>query len=244
MRTIKLTLEYDGTDYVGWQRQLNGRAVQQVVEEALAQMIGAAVGLHSSGRTDAGVHARGMVAHFRTSQTVPVQAFRDGVNRFLPRDIVVRSAEEVSAKFHARFDARGKWYRYSIYQHPVRSPLYGRTSWHLRSPLNVDLLSAAAAHFVGQHDFAAFRTSGCVARSTCREIFSTDVVLEKDLLHIDVRGSGFLRCMVRLMVGTLVEVGLGKRTVESVPLLLKTDSPIRAGLTAPPQGLCLMQVWY
>lgn len=244
MRNIKLILEYDGTDYVGWQRQLNGRSVQQVVEEALARVIGSNVVVHSSGRTDAGVHALGMTAHFHTSHTMPAQAFRDGVNRFLPRDIAIQSAEEVSSSFHARFDAKGKWYRYSIYRHPIRSPLYGRTCWHVRSPLDVDCMSSAAEYFVGYHDFAAFRTTGCVAKSTCREIFSSDITLEKNLLHIDIRGSGFLRCMVRLMVGTLVEVGLGKRASGSLPRLLETDSSLKAGLAAPPQGLCLMQVWY
>ncbi len=244
MRTIKLTLEYDGTDYVGWQRQPNGPSVQQIVEEALERVMGRPVTLHSSGRTDAGVHARCMVAHFRTGLALPLSAFREGINRFLPRDIAVRAAEEAAEDFHARFDARGKWYRYTLYLHPVRSPLHARTSWHIRGPLNVEAMADAARLFVGRYDFSAFRTSGCAARSTEREIYSFEISREEDLLHCDVRGSGFLRNMVRVMVGTLVEAGLGKRSVDSIFSLLSGVSPHPSGMTAPPQGLCLMEVWY
>jgi tRNA pseudouridine38-40 synthase len=244
MRTIKLTLEYDGTDYVGWQRQPNGLSVQQVVEEALVQVTGMPVSLHSSGRTDAGVHARCMIAHFRTGLNLPLAAFREGVNRFLPRDIAVRKAEEAPEGFHARFDARGKWYRYTLYLNPVRSPLHARTSWHIRAPLDVAAMTEAARLFVGRYDFSAFRTSGCAARSTEREIYSFEISREGDLLHCDVRGNGFLRNMVRVMVGTLVEVGLGKRPAADVGCLLAGQSKIFPGATAPPQGLCLMDVWY
>ncbi len=244
MRTIKLTLEYDGTDYVGWQRQPNGLSVQQVVEEALERVTGGPVALHSSGRTDAGVHARCMVAHFRTGLNLPLAAFREGVNCFLPRDIAVRKAEEASEGFHARFDARGKWYRYTLYLNPVRSPLHARTSWHIRGPLDVEAMTGAARVFVGRYDFSAFRTSGCAARCTEREIYSFEIRPEGDLVYCDVRGSGFLRNMVRVMVGTLVEVGLGKRGVDSILSLLSGDSQHPSGMTAPPQGLCLMEVWY
>ncbi len=244
MRTIKLTLEYDGTDYVGWQRQPNGLSVQQVVEEALERVTGGPVALHSSGRTDAGVHARCMVAHFRTGLNLPLAAFREGVNCFLPRDIAVRKAEEASEGFHARFDAQGKWYRYTLYLNPVRSPLHARTSWHIRGPLDVEAMTGAARVFVGRYDFSAFRTSGCAARCTEREIYSFEIRPEGDLVYCDVRGSGFLRNMVRVMVGTLVEVGLGKRGVDSILSLLSGDSQHSSGMTAPPQGLCLMEVWY
>ncbi len=244
MRTIRLTLEYEGTDYVGWQLQPNGLSVQQVVEEALHKVMGEAVRLHSSGRTDARVHARCMVAHFRTGLNLPLAAFREGVNRFLPCDIAVRKAEEAPQGFHARFDARGKWYRYTLYLNPVRSPLHARTSWHIRDHLDVAAMTEAVPLFVGLHDFAAFRTSGCAARCTEREIYSFEIIREGDLLHCDVRGSGFLRNMVRVMVGTLVEVGLGKRDVDSITSLLSGQSPHPSGMTAPPQGLCLMEVWY
>ncbi|BCR05445.1 tRNA pseudouridine synthase A [Desulfuromonas versatilis] len=244
MATIKLTIEYDGTDYVGWQVQPNGISVQQVVEQALCGVLGEEVRLHSSGRTDAGVHARGMVAHFHTFRQLPESAYREGVNRLLPRDIAVRGVEEVNEDFHARFSARGKWYRYSLYLAPVRSPLAERYSWHLRSRLDEIAMARAAAGFVGCHDFSAFRSSSCEARSTRREVFSVELLREGELLHIDVKGAGFLKNMVRVMVGTLVEIGLGRRPEADVPRLLREGGRPAAGRTAPPQGLCLMEVWY
>jgi tRNA pseudouridine38-40 synthase len=244
MRTIKLTIEYDGSDYVGWQRQPNGLSVQRVVEEALTQLLGQTVSLYSSGRTDAGVHARGMVAHLQTVRSLPLRAFRDGVNRFLPPMVAVQQVEEMAPGFHARFDARGKWYRYSIYLAPVRSPLRGRSAWWLRPSLDFEAMKEAAGLFVGRHNFAAFRTSGCAAKTTIRDIFSIDLQRQECLLTIDVKGGGFLRNMVRMMVGTLVEVGQGKRSPEGIADLLSGRSTGAPALTAPAHGLCLMEVWY
>jgi len=244
MKTIRLTIEYDGTDFVGWQLQPNGRSVQGVMEEVLARVTGAPVRLHSSGRTDAGVHARGMVAHFAAAGDLPMAAYREGVNRLLPPDVAVRAAEVAPEGFHARFSARGKWYRYSLHCAKVRSPLLGRTAWHLRVPLDIDAMSRAAQGFVGRHDFAAFRSSGCDACSTEREVFSVDLTRQGELLWIDVRGAGFLRNMVRVMVGTLVEIGMGRRPEGDVSLLLQAGSRPAAGRTAPAHGLCLMEVWY
>ena len=244
MRTIKLTIEYDGSDYVGWQRQPNGLSVQQVMEEAVTQFLGQAVTLYSSGRTDAGVHARGMVAHLQTERTWPLRAFRDGVNRFLPPTVAVQQVEEAAPGFHARFDARGKWYRYSVYLGSVRSPLQGRSAWWLRPPLNIEAMKEVANLFVGRHDFAAFRTSGCAAKTTIRDIFAVDLQQRESLLTIDVKGSGFLRNMVRMMVGTLVKVGQGKRSLQSVADLLAGQNGGTPALTAPAHGLCLMEVWY
>jgi tRNA pseudouridine38-40 synthase len=244
MRTIRLTIEYDGGAYSGWQFQANGLSVQEVVEGALAIVVGEKVRLISSGRTDAGVHARGMVAHFLTCRDLPLSAFREGVNRLLPRDVAIRDASESPDDFHARFDARGKWYRYTLHLGPVRSPLASRTSWHIRSALDFNAMKAGAEALVGTHDFAAFRSSGCDARTTVRTIFSVEMSREGDLLHIDVKGSGFLRNMVRVMVGTLMEIGMGKRPALEVEQLLREGCRTRAGQTAPPYGLCLMEVWY
>jgi len=244
MRTIRLTIEYDGAPYAGWQLQPNGLSVQEVVEGALARVLGEKARLISSGRTDAGVHARGMVAHFLTSRDLPLSAFREGVNRLLPRDVAIREAAEAPDGFHARFDARGKWYRYTLYLGPVRSPLAGRTSWHVRSILDCTAMTAGAAFFIGTHDFAAFRSSACEARTTVRTIFSVELAREGDLLHIDVKGNGFLKNMVRVMVGTLLEIGQGKRPSGEIELLLREGRRSRAGRTAPPGGLCLMEVWY
>lgn len=244
MKTIRLTIEYDGTDFAGWQTQPNGRSVQEVMEAALARILGEPVRLASAGRTDAGVHARGMVAHFATGRDLPLAAYREGVNRHLPLDVAVCEATEATADFHARFDARGKWYRYTLRCAPVRSPLLDRTSWHLRAPLDQAAMTQAAEDFVGRHDFAAFRGAGCDARTTEREIFAVDLVRDGELTHIDVRGEGFLRHMVRVMVGTLVEIGLGRRPVDDVARLLREGCRSAAGRTAPPHGLCLMEVWY
>lgn len=244
MRTIRLTIEYDGSAYVGWQRQAKGRSIQQLVEEALGQIVREKVVLHSSGRTDAGVHARAMIAHFRTENNFPLAAFREGVNRFLPDDIAVREVVVASDDFHARFSAGSKWYRYCIYNGPVRSPAVTRTAWHIRQDLDETAMSEAARAFVGLHDFAAFRTSNCDAKTTRRKIYSLDLQREGDLITIDFHGSGFLRHMVRIMVGTLVEIGLQRRPGTDVVRLLSCEPLLRAGVNAPPQGLCLMEVYY
>ncbi len=244
MRTIVLTLEYDGTAYVGWQTQPNGLAVQEVVEKALAEILGHKVHVHASGRTDAGVHARGMVAHFHTETNLPLKAFREGVNTFLPYDIAIKEVREMPADFHARFSARGKWYRYTIYRGEVRSPLVARSAWYRRGHLDLSLMRTAAEILVGQHDFKAFRSSSCVAKTTVREIFSIDVSTDNEFIYVDVRGSGFLKNMVRMIVGTLVDVGLGRRPAGDVATLVAGTDEMVCGQTAPAHGLCLQEVWY
>lgn len=243
MHKIKLTIEYDGTNYVGWQLQPNGISVQQVMEAALAGITGEPVRLHSSGRTDAGVHAKGMVACFSTLKMLPFTAYIDGMNSVLPPDIAVRHAEEVSIEFNPRHHAKGKHYRYSILTSNRRSPLLRLYSWHLRESLDLDSMIEGAVFFVGEHDFAAFRTSGCVARTTVRRIDSVTVSASGDMVHIDVIGSGFLRNMVRIMAGTLVEVGRRRMQPEDVgKCLVDTSRP--SGPTAPPHGLSLIEVFY
>lgn len=243
MHTIKLTIEYDGSAYVGWQFQPNGLAVQQVMEEALAGFLGGRVSLHSSGRTDAGVHAKGMIACFRTERSLPLSAYTEGMNRKLPPDIAVVAAEEVAADFNPRHDAQGKHYRYTIRTAQLRSPLTRLHAWHLREKLDLELMRAGAVFFVGEHDFAAFRTSGCAAKTTIRRMDSVGISSSGDLIHIDVIGSGFMRNMVRIMAGTLVEIGKGKMMPEHVRRCL-TEPGVKPGPTAPPQGLCLMEVFY
>lgn len=243
MRQIKLIVEYDGTNYVGWQVQPNGLAIQQVMEEALARVLGEPVRLHSSGRTDAGVHARGMVACFLTTKALPLTAYSDGMNCILPPDIAVTHAEEAPLSFNPRHDAKGKHYRYTLHRSPRRSPLTRLYAWHLREELDLQLMRQGALCFVGEHDFAAFRTSGCAAKTTVRRIDSVTITEEESLVHIDVRGSGFMRNMVRIMAGTLVSVGRGKMTPEQVARCL-TETETAAGPTAPAHGLCLHEVFY
>lgn len=243
MRTILLTLEYCGAGYVGWQVQPNGPSIQGEVERALGELIREDVRIHSSGRTDAGVHARGMLAHFQTASQLPVKAFRDGLNAMLPADIAVREAREMPAGFHARYDAKGKWYRYTLYRGKVRSPLQAGTSWHLHGPLDLDAMREAADLLTGRRDFGAFRSSACAAKTTERELFKIEIVAEQDLLYLDFYGSGFLKNMVRMLIGTLVQIGQGKRSLKDITRLLRREPGVRCGPTAPPQGLCLMEVW-
>jgi len=244
MRTIKLIIEYDGTNYAGWQVQTNGLAIQQVVENALEKILGSQVRIYSSGRTDAGVHAKGMVATFRTHRELPLSAFSDGVNCHLPHDIAVHAAEEAAPDFDPRRDAKGKHYRYTIMNTPRRSPLCRLYAWHLKGCLDVAAMREAAMLMVGEKDFAAFRTSGCAARTTVRNIFSVEISREGEFILIDVKGSGFLRNMVRIMVGTLVEVGEGKTPIVAIPALFNGKKDATAGMTAPPQGLSLIEVYY
>jgi tRNA pseudouridine38-40 synthase len=243
MRQIKLVVEYDGTNYVGWQIQPNGVAIQYLLESVLAQIVGSPVRVRSSGRTDAGVHAKGMVACFTTEVHHPLRAFCEGANSLLPPDIAVRSAEEVPLDFDPRRDAAGKHYRYTIHVAGIRSPLARTTSWHLRGSLDLAGMQQAAADYVGEHDFAAFRTTGCAAQTTVRRIDAVTLTRSGDFIYIDVHGSGFLRNMVRIMAGTLVEIGSGRLPKERVAQCL-ADPAVRAGSTAPAQGLCLMSVDY
>lgn len=244
MRNIKLIVEYDGTNYAGWQVQPNGLAVQEVLEGALAKMLGVPVRVHSSGRTDAGVHALGMVASFKTDKGLPLRAFTDGINSLLPRDIAIKSADEMPADFHPRYDAKGKHYRYTINTSRYRSPMVRHYSWHLRGTLDIEAMRRAAVHYIGEKDFAAFRGAGCAAKSTVRRVDAVDLHVEGESLHIDVRGSGFLKHMVRIMVGTLVDVGMGKLSAADVARLFDAPERGTAGMTAPPHGLCLMEVFY
>jgi len=243
MHTIKLTIEYDGTAYVGWQTQPNGLAIQQVMEEALASLLGARVSLYSSGRTDAGVHAKGMAASFTTEKSLPLSAYTDGMNCLLPPDIAVVAAEEVAVDFNPRHHAKGKHYRYTLLTVLRRSPLSRLSAWYLRDKLDLERMRQGASLFVGEHDFAAFRTSGCAAKTTIRRIDSLEISASGNFVYIDVTGSGFMRNMVRIMVGTLVEIGKGRKQPEDVKKYL-TEPGAKAGPTAPPHGLCLMEVYY
>jgi tRNA pseudouridine38-40 synthase len=246
MRNIKLVLEYDGTDLCGWQRQENGPSVQQHLEEALAEMIGAPVAVAGASRTDAGVHARGQVASFQTEAAIPLDGFRRGLNGLLPPSIAVVDAEQVPADFHARFSARAKHYRYSILARRDRSPLAARFAWH-RGPRSLDLeaMRQGATHLVGEHDFSAFRAAGCSAKTTIREV--TEITIDSmpdGLLNLNVHGNAFLRNMVRIVAGTLVAIGEGRIAAAELTEILTGRDRERAGPTAPPHGLALMRVFY
>lgn len=246
MRTIKLTLQYDGTGYSGFQRQPNGVTIQEKLEDALRQVTGDP-GLRiggAAGRTDAGVHARGQVVHFCTESRIPTDRWPHALNRFLPPDIVVTGAEEVPEGFHARYWARWKRYRYTIQCGPFPLPLYRLYAYHWRYPVDMVRMAEAAALMTGRHDFAAFRSTGGSARTSVRTIFDLKVTAADPLILVDVTADGFLYNMVRIIAGTLLEVGSGLRSLDAVRQALETGNRELAGRTLPPQGLCLEEVAY
>ncbi|PLX82036.1 MAG: tRNA pseudouridine(38-40) synthase TruA [Desulfuromonas sp.] len=244
MNRICLKIEFDGTDFCGSQLQPNGRTVQGQLEAALQTMLEVPVRVHPSGRTDAGVHARGMVVHFDTERSLPASAYREGMNSMLPPDLAVIGVAPVEDCFHARFSATGKRYRYTLLLSQQRRPLVSRYVWRVEPDLDLAPMETAAPDFVGVHDFIRFRTSGCSSQRTVRRIDAINFRSEGNLLHIDVVGSGFLKNMVRRMVGCLVEIGRGQRDCRDIGRMLQDQPVERPALTAPPSGLCLEEVFY
>ena len=243
-RTVKLVLEYDGTDFRGWQRQSEDRTVQQTLEEALAAQLSEKVSVVGAGRTDSGVHAAGQVASFRTTCTIPPEGIAFGTNSRLPRDVAVLSAADVPPDFHAQRSATRKHYRYSILNRRVRSPLAGRTALEVAAPLDDARMVEAAAHLIGRHDYTSFRNAGSVETSPVRTVSRLDITRSGEYLAIDVEGDGFLYKMVRNLVGTLMMVGVGKLTPVEAGWILEQRDRRRAGPAAPAHGLCLVEVSY
>ena len=243
LRNVKLTVEYDGTAYHGWQRQADAPTIQQALEEGIASIVGHEVTLYGSGRTDAGVHAIGQVANFHTNSAIPTDRLHHAINTAIPRDIAVVRADDVPDGFHARYSARSKTYRYSICCRPVRPAVGARDMHWVRSQLDVGAMQDGAARLVGEHDFAAFQTASDVA-NTVRTVSRADFVGAGESLYFTVSANGFLYNMVRAMVGTLIEIGLGKREPADIERLLACGDRTQAGPTAPARGLCLMRVEY
>ena len=245
MPWAKLVLSYDGTRYVGWQLQANGPSIQAEVERALETLHKQPVRVTGAGRTDAGVHALGQVASFAVERPLPVTAYVKGMNAHLPDDVAVREAEVREEPFDARRDARGKRYRYRIENLPTRSPLTRLQAWQVFRPLDVAAMQAAAAPLLGRHDFGAFRAADCEAAHAVRELRRLDVLVQGDgCIEVVAEATAFLKHMVRNLVGTLVEVGLGARPAASMGDLLASRDRKLAGRTAPPQGLLLDEVFY
>jgi tRNA pseudouridine38-40 synthase len=273
MPSFKITLAYDGTDYVGWQRQANGVSVQGLIEDALRELEGRAVAVAGAGRTDSGVHALGQVAAFTIERAMPPDALLRALNAHLPDAIRVMAADEVPASFHPRFVASTKTYRYRIWNGDVVSPFECRYVWPVGGALDVEAMSAAARLVEGQHDFAAFQATGSDVASTVRDVVESRIAdcgsridygfaespqsirnsairnsalrnPQSALLVYEITGSGFLRHMVRTIVGTLVEIGRGKRPVDWMADVLASRDRTAAGPTAPAAGLFLVRVDY
>jgi len=249
---LLLTIQYLGTRYAGWQWQANAVGVQQVVSEALETMFGAPVKIEGAGRTDSGVHALAQRAHADVPFDIPNRGFLLGINNLLPHDIRITAAEPVADDFHARFAAKRKTYAYRIWNAPVADPFERRYAWHIHDPIDVDAMHAAAAMFEGRHDFVAFQAAGSSVATTEREVFES-VFHTSDaapgtspspLLCYEISGTGFLRHMVRIIVGSLVEVGRGRQPAAWISGVIAARDRTMAGPTAPPQGLFLVGVEY
>ena len=243
-RTLRLVVEYDGTGLSGWQRQDGQETVQGWLEKAFHAMTKQEVVVRGAGRTDAGVHADGQVASVELASRIPALGFLRGLNTFLPPEIAVLEVTDMPAGFNARHDARGKIYRYQVWNHPVRSPRFARHAWHVYDPLDTHAMREASEGLMGEHDFRAFRSSDCDRKNTVRIIRRLDVRRDGALVAIEVEGTAFLRNMVRILAGTLVAVGKGKMTAADVATVLAAGDRTKAGVTAPACGLTLVKVIY
>ena len=241
---IALGIEYDGTAYNGWQRQRTGDGVQAHVEKALSRVADEPIEVVCAGRTDTGVHATGQVVHFDTSSERSERGWLLGANTNMPDDIAVIWAQPVTDDFHARFSALTRSYRYVILNCLVRSALNRHRAWWVYQPLDAARMHTAAQAIVGKHDFSAFRAAGCQASTATREIKSISVVREADKIFIDVTANAFLQHMVRNITGTLVAIGTGDESIESMTEILASRDRKQGGIAAPPHGLTLVNVEY
>ncbi len=245
MPVVKLVLEYDGTRYVGWQVQPNGPSVQAAIERALEALHKGPRRVTAAGRTDAGVHALGQVVSFPEERPLPLSAYVKGMNALLAEDVAVRAASIEPDGFDARRSARGKRYRYFVENFDTRAPLTRLRAWQVFGPLDVAAMREAARHLVGRHDFAAFQAADCTADHAVRDVGRLDLVGQAGgRIEVVMEATAFVKHMVRNFVGTLVEVGKGKRDPASIPALLASRDRTRAGRTAPPHGLVLEEVFY
>ena len=243
MRNLKLTIQYDGMKYCGWQKQPNSPGIQGTIEYAIYEITKEKVNITGSGRTDAGVHALGQVANFKTNSSIPVDRIPDALNAKLPKDISIVDCQEVSQEFHSRYSATGKIYRYLIYNKPYRSPLHKDTSYHVRYNLDVNKMRSEAKSLLGTHDFRGFMSSGSSVKDTVRTIRNITIEENEDLIVLEVEGNGFLYNMVRIIVGTLVDIGRG-RIDKSMEEIIASQDRGEAGHTAPAHGLFLKKVHY
>lgn len=245
MKNIKLVIEYDGTKYNGWQTQKNGQGIQDIIENALHQITGEKIEISGSGRTDAGVHAYGQVANFKTENSIPVNKIPEAVNALLPKDIAIKSAEIKDDDFHSRYSAKGKKYMYIVNNDKLRSAMDFYREYHFNSKIDYKNMKKAAEYFEGTYDFKGFMSSGSSVKDTIRTISKIQIKKREDnRIIFNFTGDGFLYNMVRILVGTLLDVGIGKINPEDIPQIIKSKDRTKAGKTVPAQGLYLMEVYY
>jgi len=245
VRTVRLLIEYDGTPYSGWQAQANGSTIQEEIERSINKVTGESVRIAGSGRTDAGVHALGQVASFRTESDIAGERFAPALNSHLPPQIAILHSAWVPNSFHARKSAKGKTYRYRILNRRMRPALLRDKVYHFAPDLDIAAMRTAAAHIVGEHDFYAFTPPASERpMGYLREVYSLEIAQQGDEIVIDVSGSGFLHNMVRIIAGTLVEVGRGRMSADAIPAIIESRDRTQAGPTAPACGLYLVEVDY
>ena len=245
MRNIKLIIEYDGKSFNGWQKQPNKLNIQGEIEKAIGELTGEEIELIASGRTDAGVHSLGQTANFKTeNETIPIEKFPVAINSKLKKSIVIKSAEEMDERFHSRYSVKFKTYRYVINNSEMGTAIYRDLEYHFPIKLDVEKMNKAAKYFVGEHDFAGFKASGTSSKSSVRKIYKAEVYREDDRIKIELTGNGFLYNMVRIISGTLLDVGMDKIKVEEIPEIIESKDRKRAGRTLPAHGLYLVKVEY
>lgn len=244
MRNIKLTIEYEGKDYNGWQKQPNKLNIQGEIERAIQIVTGQEADLIGSGRTDAGVHAFGQVANFKTESDFPIEKLATAINSQLKKSIRVLKAEEVPLEFHSRYHCHKKTYGYIIENSEQGTAIYRNTTYHVSQPLDVEKMQQAANYLVGEHDFSSFKSSGTSSKSSVRTIYQAQVLKEQTRVIIMLTGNGFLYNMVRIIAGTLVEIGLGHMEPTEMQKILEAKDRQKAGKTLAAQGLFLMNVEY
>ena len=245
MRNIKLTIEYDGKDFNGWQKQPDKLNIQGSIESAIKQITGEDVELTASGRTDAGVHAYGQVANFKTESNLPIEKFPIAINTKLKRSIRIIKAEEVDERFHSRLSCKRKTYRYVINNSEFASAIYRNLETHIPQKLNIEKMKVAIKYFEGEHDFKAFKASGTSSKSSVRTIYKAEIKeMPNNRIYIELTGNGFLYNMVRIIAGTLVDVGIEKIKPNDIPNIIMQGKRDLAGKTLPPNGLYLLSVEY
>lgn len=244
MRNIKLIIEYDGKGFNGWQKQPNKLNIQGEIERAIGEITGEEIELIASGRTDAGVNSLGQTANFKTNSSLPIEKFPIAINAKLKKSIVIQSAEEVDERFHSRYSVKSKTYRYTINNSKYGSAIYRDMECHIPMKLDEKKMNEAAKYFEGEHDFKAFKASGTSSKSSVRTIYKASVSRDGDRVYIELTGNGFLYNMVRIISGTLVDVGMEKIKPKEIKDIIESKDRTRAGKTLPAKGLCLMNVSY